>query len=186
MSAEQKIEKGSLLISDPEMEGSFFDRTVILMVEHNEEGSVGFALNKDTEHFLHEVLEEIMVEDVPIYFGGPVEQNTLHFLHRRNDRIPHGIHLMENLYWGGDIEEAISSLNIGTLDKSDVLFFAGYSGWGPSQLMGELERDSWITSFASTEFVFQTTRRKMWSQSLRKKGGKFKLIANYPQDPRMN
>jgi putative transcriptional regulator len=186
MSPAMNVSKGSLLIAKPFLGDPNFERGVIVMCEHNEEGSFGFVLNQTTDLFLGDVLEETIYQDITLHLGGPVEKNTLHFIHRRPDLISGGAEIMKNVYWGGDFTSVKTLLNLNTLHQDDVRFFIGYSGWSGGQLDEELSQDSWIVSNTTSDFLFTTPPGNFWREILRNMGGEYRSIAHYPIDPRLN
>ena len=181
-----KPEKGRLLISEPFLPDPNFERTVVLLCEHNEEGSFGFVINKPSILKVGEVMEDIKkLEDI-VYVGGPVQQDTLHFLHR-NTSLEGAVKIWNEVYWGGDFETLISQIDIAVIQSKDIRFYLGYSGWGPGQLNAELEEDSWIVcDYATDELLFDTEPSMMWKKALDSMGGRFSIYSNYPVDPRMN
>src|SRR5687767_3484687 len=138
-----KPEKGRLLISEPFLPDPNFERTVVLLCEHNEEGSFGFVLNKPSILKVNEVIEDIGGLENPVFVGGPVQQDTLHFIHR-NVSVPNAVQIANNVFWGGDFDNLLSLVDTKQITGIDLRFFLGYSGWGPGQLDSELEQDSWI------------------------------------------
>lgn len=180
------VTHGSLLISEPLSVGGFFERTVVLMCEHNDKGSFGLVVNKPSPHQLADVVEEIEMGSIPVFLGGPVEQNTLHFIHRIPNVIPGGIELSDGIYWGGNFEEIIAKINMGMISDEHIRFFAGYSGWSAGQLNMELEQSAWITREADVDLIFDIPEDKTWRQSLLQMGGQYKVLANYPIDPQLN
>ncbi len=182
----QAVSRGDILISEPFLGDANFERSVVLMCEHNESGSFGFVLNQKTELNLKDVLDESCFAEFPVYIGGPVERDTLHFIHRREDLITGGIPIDEGLLWGGDYEEAIHLANLGKIREEEIRFFAGYSGWGSGQLDGELQEEAWIVSRVQAEFLFVNDPEQLWRSVLKNMGGKHKALSNYPIDPRLN
>ena len=181
---------GTLLISKPFLGDPNFERSVVLLCrDEPADGSFGLVLNRLTSLVLDDVLdlppEATAAAMVPIYVGGPVEPNTLHYLHRRAD-LPGAIDLGQGVYWGGDFETLLRLLGSGAVEASDVRLFAGYSGWSAGQLAGEMRGQSWIRHPASAGKVFTLASDAFWREILREKGGKFKVLANYPVDPRLN
>ncbi|GHN02818.1 UPF0301 protein [Cytophagales bacterium WSM2-2] len=181
-----KPESGRLLISEPYLPDPNFERTIILLCEHNDEGTIGFILNRPSHSKLGELISELEVFENPVGVGGPVQQDTLHYIHRCAD-VEGAIELGNGIYWGGEFEDVIQKMNAQQLDLSDIKFFLGYSGWSYGQLDDELEQNSWIVSGKVTqELIFETSAEQMWKKTLREMGGRFSMYANYPVDPTMN
>ncbi|MBF9220344.1 YqgE/AlgH family protein [Hymenobacter ruricola] len=182
---------GTLLISQPFLGDPNFERSVVLLCrDEPEDGTFGLVLNRLTQLTLGEVLDlppqfGSTVAELPLYVGGPVEPNTLHYLHRRAD-LPGAIDLGQDVYWGGDFELLLGLLSSGVVAGDDVRLFAGYSGWSAGQLAGEMQGQSWIRHPASAGKVFTLASDAFWRDILREKGGRFKVLANYPVDPRLN
>ena len=180
-----KPEKGRLLISEPFLPDPNFERTVVLLCEHNEEGSFGFVINKPSILKLSEVMEDMRQDDV-VFVGGPVQQDTLHFLHR-NTTIENAVKICGDIFWGGDFENLMTQLDTARLKSADLRFYLGYSGWGPGQLASELEEDAWIVcNYVTDELLFDTEPSEIWKKALDGMGGRFSVYSNYPVDPRLN
>jgi putative transcriptional regulator len=181
-----KPEKGRLLISEPFLPDPNFERTVVLLCEHNEEGSFGFVLNKPSILKVNEVMEDIAVFENIVYVGGPVQQDTLHFIHR-NAEVNNAVEIAGHVFWGGDFENLILLCDTKQISANNIRFFLGYSGWGPGQLDTELEQDSWIVcDFVTDQLLFDTDPQIMWRKALENMGGRFSMYSNYPTDPRLN
>lgn len=179
--------KGDLLISEPFLPDPNFERSVILVCEHNEDGALGFVLNKPTELQLEDVMEEINGFEKTLHKGGPVQEDTLHFIHRAGDMLEGSQEIANGIYWGGNFEQLLSLINTKQLDPDDFIFFVGYSGWSPGQLDNELDEDSWIVyKQAGTEDIFNASPESLWRNVLNNMGGKYRVLSNYPIDPRLN
>jgi putative transcriptional regulator len=179
-------QKGGLLLSEPYLADPNFERTTILLTEHNEEGSVGFILNKPSDSRVSEVLNDLKEFDARVFIGGPVQQDTLHFIHRI-PLLEDSIEIVSGLYWGGNFDQLISLIETKQVGAIDIKFFLGYSGWSGGQLDEELKIDSWIVSDqVSEELVFETEPDNMWKKAMQGLGGRFTVYSNYPADPRMN
>ena len=85
-------------------------RTVVFLCEHQEQGSFGFVLNKNYEHSLDELVPDLAGLNLPVHYGGPVQMDTLHFLHQYPDKIPGGFEVIDGVYWGGEFETAVELL----------------------------------------------------------------------------
>lgn len=181
-----KPEKGRLLISEPFLPDPNFERTVVLLCEHNEEGSFGFVLNKPSILKVSEVMEDLATVENVVYVGGPVQQDTLHFIHR-NASLENAVEIVEKIYWGGAFENLMLQLETQQITAKDIRFFLGYSGWGPGQLDAELDQDSWIVcDYVTDQLLFDTGPDIMWRKALENMGGRFSMYSNYPVDPRLN
>ena len=181
-----KPKAGRLLVSEPYLPDPNFERTIILICEHNDEGTVGFVLNKPSLSKLSELIKDLSQLENIVCMGGPVQQDTLHYIHRCAG-IDGAIEISERIYWGGEFEQLIAKLETNQLEPRDIKFFLGYSGWSPSQLEEEIKVNSWIVSdLASEELIFETTEDEMWRKTLKKMGGRFSMYSNYPLDPTMN
>ncbi|AQG82249.1 YqgE/AlgH family protein [Spirosoma montaniterrae] len=179
------VVNGSLLIAEPFLGDSNFERSVVLVCEHNQAGTFGLVLNQLTDVNVSDVIED-MHADLPLYVGGPVQQNTLHFIHRRPDLLDESIQILDGLYWSGNFDQVKQAVNLGTLTERDIRFFIGYSGWGEGQLANELEQKAWIVSQTDADFLFSTPANAFWRGVLKRMGGEYKAIAHYPVDPRLN
>ena len=182
---------GTLLISQPFLADPNFERSVILLCRDEPlKGTFGLVLNRLTTLTLGDVLDlpaatDKIVAELPLYVGGPVGPDTLHYLHRRAD-LPGAQDLGQDVYWGGDFRLLLNLISSWVVSPEDVRLFAGYSGWSVGQLAGEIAGQSWIKHAASAGKVFTLTTDAFWQTILREKGGRFKALSNYPRDPRSN
>ncbi len=177
--------KGRMLISEPFLYDPNFKRSVILLCEHNNEGSFGLVLNKKMDIRLEQVLPE-MDMDVPVFQGGPVELNTLHFLHTVPDLFEDSTKVTEHIYWGGDFERLKFLASTKQLSHNNIRFFIGYSGWGEGQLKAEIGKNSWYITDGEINNFFLEDDEQYWRTVLEDMGGKFKVISNFPEDPSLN
>jgi len=179
--------KGDLLISEPYLPDPNFERTVVYLCEHDENGTFGFVLNRKSNIFLDDIMDEVSGFKSDVYVGGPVQKDTLHFIHREPRLAEKSQLINDEIRWGGDFDQMLTLINTKTLDQGNIKFFVGYSGWAPKQLEAELKEKSWIIFRGAThEMVFDWDNQDLWKACLSAKGGKYKLISNYPKDPRMN
>jgi len=160
-----------------------FSRTVVLLAQHNTEGSVGFVMNRALEVNLQDVHEAFAGLEFPLWEGGPVQLDTLHYIHRIPN-IPEAEEICSGVYWGGDYE-LIKSL-LSSTNSKDIRFFLGYSGWAANQLDAEQDRRSWLTAEATAEFIFDTEQEMLWEKIIRNQGDDIAGLANYPRDPSWN
>lgn len=182
----EKIKSGVLLVAEPFLKDPNFSRTVILMCDHQKEGSFGFVLNRLIEFTLTDLLPDTTTLDIPVSYGGPVQRDTLHFLHRRPDIIEGGMALTEEIYWGGDFNNVLELLSKEEIPRQDIRFFLGYSGWGESQLDNEMKEKSWIVSSSAPNLIFDTEPDQLWPAVLKHMGGEYETLINYPIDPQLN
>ncbi len=178
---------GILLISDPFLKDPNFMRTVVLLCEHNEAtGSFGLVINRTFEQTLDELINDLEGHPVPVYYGGPVQMDTLHFLHQLPNEIPGGQEITKDIFWGGDFDIVLTLLKQGLLDLDKIRFYLGYSGWGNGQLNDELKEKSWLTVEASNQLVFEKDTDLIWKKALKTMGGEYTQLINYPIDPQLN
>lgn len=181
-----KLEEGNILISDPFLRDPNFSRTVILIVKHNDEGSLGFVLNDKSKFTISEVVDNFPDFETNIFLGGPVGIESLFFIHTRNDIISEGIEVINGLYWGGDFDELKNAISENKIQKEELIFFVGYSGWDKEQLDREIKEKSWIIADITTEEVMLQTGKYLWNSKLKKLGEKYKILSNFPADPSLN
>lgn len=180
-------ERGDLLISEPYLPDPNFERTVIFLCEHDENGTFGFVLNKKAQVKLNDIVDEVGDFKAEVLIGGPVQKDTLHFIHRNVELSDKANEVLAETYWGGNYDQLLQMINTKAIDLKDIRFFVGYSGWAPDQLMDELKAKSWIVMKNPTqEMIFDWDNQDLWKECLKNMGGKFKLMSNYPKDPRLN
>lgn len=177
---------GVLLIADPFLKDPNFKRTVVFLCEHQDEGSFGFVLNRQYEYMLADLVGGVEDLDIPVFYGGPVQIDTVHFLHQDPERIPGGFKVVDDIYWGGNFETAIALIRAGELDLAKIRFYIGYSGWSKGQLGEEMKEKSWLTVAATRKIIFQKDSDEIWKLALKQMGGEYELMVNYPIDPRLN
>lgn len=180
------VEKGVLLIAEPFMKDKNFQRTVVLVCEHDETGTFGMILNRKKKEHVGEYIELLENCTFNIYDGGPVQKDHVHFIHCRPDIIPNGLHLHDGIYWGGDFGEVCNQINEGAIKEHEIRFFIGYSGWGENQLAEEMLEKSWLTTLATDDVVFEKNSSIIWKNAVKKLGDAFKPMINYPLDPSLN
>lgn len=179
--------RGKVLISEPFLCDNTFGRSVILLIDHTEEGSMGLVLNKKLPLSLHHLLEEFeALEGIPLYKGGPLCGDTLFYLHTING-IADALHVSQGLYLNGNFEAIRRYLLSGKPVRGKIRFFLGYSGWAHNQLHEEIEENTWIVSKEETEAIMNDrSDMGFWKEALEKLGGKYGLWARFPQLPILN
>jgi putative transcriptional regulator len=184
--SELKPYKGSLLIAEPSiLNDNSFNRSIILLTEHNEQSSVGFILNRPLKFTLKDIIPEIDCS-FTVYQGGPVEQDNLYFVHNIPDLIPDSIRVSDDIFWGGNFNSLKSLLAENKIKNTEIRFFLGYSGWGTHQLEDELLNNSWFVSENDFENIFSADNESLWKNKLMQKGGEYKIWANAPSDIHLN
>lgn len=177
---------GKLLIAEPFLGDPNFDRSVILITDHGEEGTVGYVLNRPLEMNVDSVIPDFPAFEAPLYNGGPVEQSNLYFLHKRADLFEDSIKIDDDLYWGGDFTRLREVVELGLLQPSEIRFFLGYSGWGKGQLQAELSEKSWRVLPLDSINLFDESPENLWKAAINQLGGDYQLWANAPSDPLLN
>lgn len=178
---------GILLIAEPFLKDPSFKRSVVLLCSHlKDEGTFGFALNKTRNLTLDLVIPEMTGYPIPVFEGGPVQTDTLHYLHQYPEYFPDALKITEGVYWGGNFEEMKALIKNGSLDPAKIKFFLGYSGWSTGQLDAEMQQESWLTVDATEGIIFGTSANEVWNASLTLLGGKYKMLIHYPTDPQLN
>lgn len=182
-----KPKKGELLIAEPSLTGDVsFNRSVVLLAEHNDEGSIGFILNKPLDHDVSDLVSGIHVS-FQVYNGGPVEQDNLYFIHKVPHLIDDSIEISNGIYWGGDFEKTITLLNEKLITTNDIRFFLGYSGWDALQLSHELTSNSWVVAQNKYKSnIIQKSSHSFWKEKMMELGGDYLLWSNAPENPNFN
>jgi putative transcriptional regulator len=187
VSAPGKFLKGQLLLDSGQLGGSFFQRTVVLICQHDDEGAFGLVLNRSLGKTVGDMIVANLpdtLKESPLFLGGPVQPSALSFLHADNF-IPDA-NVMPNLNLEHSLDELIE-VGESFSPAKKLKLFAGYAGWSPGQLENEMKRKSWLTFPASLELVFETPPEQLWQKILINKGGwKNKLLSQMPDDLSLN
>jgi putative transcriptional regulator len=178
--------KGKILISEPFLPDTFFNRTVVYLADHTPDGSVGFILNKKLDIRVCDAVSGFDNWNEKLSMGGPVAPDTLHYLHVLGDSIPKSVWVGDNIFWGGDIEIIRDMITSGTLKNNQIRFFLGYSGWSAGQLERELKENSWIIAKVKTDLVLDNLIENSWKRVLRSFKNKYRIWADFPESPDMN
>ncbi|MEO1477117.1 MAG: YqgE/AlgH family protein [Bacteroidota bacterium] len=179
------LKPGTILIAEPALRDSNFRRTVILLCEHSTDGSFGLILNRPTGHHLSDVLDMPLGFDAELYQGGPVQLDTLHFLHPYGRAIHGALPIIDGIWWGGDFDDTVGQIQSARLDPGRLRFFAGYAGWAPDQLDEEVIQDGWVVRPGHPRFVYDSDTQ-LWRELVMALGGEYRLLANFPDDPSLN
>ena len=179
-----KVKKGSIIFSQPLMKDPNFQRSLILICEHNNEGSLGYVLNEKIDPNVLKLDLNIKILN-NLYLGGPVDKSYLNFIHNYN-KIPNSDVILDDVFLGGDMDFILNN-DIEMQHYIKCKFFCGYSGWSPNQLEQEIDQNSWIVvNEYDVNILFDKIDDKFWSLFLSNFGGKNKIFSNYPKDPSLN
>ena len=181
-------QKGSILIAEPFLADIYFERSVVLLVKHNDkQGSMGFILNKMMTEKVNDFFPEMKdIDDISIFKGGPINSDRLYFIHTLGDSIPDAYKVTDEIYYGGDFDAVKSYITSGNPVEGKIKFFLGYSGWEHEQLDDELEMNAWLVSKTEQSKIMKSRGEILWKKSLQDLGGEYKLWANFPRRPFMN
>lgn len=180
-----KPRRGRVLVSEPFLQDTYFKRSLVLLTKHSEEGAVGFVLNKPLEVKVNEVILDFPEFDASVSIGGPVGTNTIHYLHTLGDLIPNSVHVFGDIFWGGDFEAIKTLIGEGQIKSDQIRFFLGYSGWNEGQLENELEQNSWLVTEIKPLNIMKPNNN-IWKHTLSQLGEKYKIWANFPENPGFN
>ena len=178
--------RGKILISEPFLRDATFGRSVVLLIDHTEEGSMGLIINKQLPIFVNDIIKEFKyIENIPLYKGGPIATDTLFYLHTLAD-IPGAIPISKGLYLNGDFDEIKKYILQGNQIDRYIRFFLGYSGWESEQLSTELKENTWLVSKEENAYLMNGDTKDMWKQALEKLGSKYETWSRFPQVPTFN
>lgn len=178
-----QIQKGTFMIATPDIEAGIFFRGVVLVCEHNPNGSFGLVINKSLELELPEEIlniNNLSNPKVGIRAGGPVQTNQMMLLHTSESIPGQTLQICQGVYLGGDLQflqEIITNP-----EGPAVHLCFGYAGWGAGQLEREFLDGGWYLYPASENHIFETTPEKLWQTLLREMGGKYATLSMIPED----
>lgn len=180
---------GRLLVAAPNMGDGHFRKRVLLMCDYSPEGSFALILNQPLPMHLAEAVARHK-SDLILHGGGPVQDDTVHFIHCRSDVKLGSREIAPGIFWGGNFEKALRLVEKGVLGDNDIRFFVGYSGWSPGQLQDEMKKVSWFVAPVKKEFLFYPCRpgaeADLWEKVLLSLGPKYGILFDYPLDPHLN
>lgn len=178
--------QGAILISEPSLRDLYFKRSVVLLTEHNEEGSFGLILNKPIEIKISKIIKDFPDLDFPIFLGGPVRTDSLFVLHTLGNQVENSIPIGKTLFWGGNMDTILQLAAENKVNEKDIRFFIGYSGWSKNQLNDELKENSWFVTKIKTKQLLNKQPDRMWHDLMIGLGNSYAIWANYPPDPLLN
>jgi len=177
---------GRILISEPFLSDTYFKRSVVLLTEHTEEGSVGFVLNKPVDIGVKDILQDFPAVKSGISIGGPVNTNTVHYIHTLGKIIPESIQVTDTIFWGGDFNIVKELIEAGEVKDDQIRFFLGYSGWSAKQLDNEIQDNAWLIAEIGSDAIMKGLKADFWNEVLEKMRNKYKVWANFPENPGLN
>lgn len=178
--------QGRILISEPFLSDTYFKRSVVYLTEHSSKGSVGFVLNKPIDLNINDVIQNFPDIGAGFSIGGPVNTNTVHYIHTLGNAIPSSVHIKDNIYWGGEFELIQNLMRKRTIRHDQIRFFLGYSGWSEDQLEKELKDNAWLIAEIDSDSIMRGTTPDFWNHVLKKMQSKYKIWANIPENPTLN
>lgn len=180
------VASGRILVADPFLKDPNFMRTVVFLCEHEDAaGSFGFVINRPYNQAIGNLVSGLEGCNFPVYFGGPVQMDTIHFLHQRPDLVG-GVEVVDGIFWGGDFEILSDAIRNNNIQEEELRFYLGYSGWSVGQLRNELDEKSWLTTEGNRRLVFHQDYNRIWQDALIQMGGKYEQLVHYPIDPQLN
>ncbi len=180
------VKKGKVLLAEPFSLDSNFKRSAVILTEHDEEGSVGFIINKPLEIKIEELLSSFPEFEARVYFGGPVATDSIHYLHNVGDLLDDSIKVRRGIYWGGDFEKLKFLINTQLILPRNIRFYVGYSGWSSGQLHEELDFGSWVIADMHANYLFKSKPTRLWETIMTNKGNVYSVIAKVPEAPNWN
>lgn len=178
---------GKVLIAEPFLADPNFKRSVVLICDHHPvEGSVGFILNKPLDMRVDELVADFPEFDSVVYFGGPVQTDTIHYIHNAGKLLEGSTLVAPGVYWGGDFQKLKSLIDQQVIHPGNIRFFVGYSGWTEGQLEMEMNDTSWVIAPMESSYAFRTDPGELWQKTLIKKGDVYTVIAQMPDAATMN
>ncbi len=188
MFAQNKLKPaaGRLLIAEPFLHDDYFRRSVVLIADHNEKGTVGFILNKPLEVTVQQAAPEFPKSDQLAFFGGPVQRDQLFFIHTLGEKLDDSFPIGNGLNWLGDFDKVKRLFGRNEISEDQIRFFIGCASWEPGQLEKELESKSWFVSKPDHDIIFNVDPAEMWTAAVKKMGDAFAPMANFPEDPSLN
>jgi len=155
------IKAGSIIISTPALDDTYFEQTVILITEHNAKGTIGYIINKLHNRLFNELQEFVHCPPISIFVGGPVADDMLYCIHQQKN-IPESILVETDIYYGGDFKKITEGLSNGSIKTDAVKLFIGYCGWDEGELAAEITEGSWQLTTAAASLLFHTNTTNLW------------------------
>jgi len=174
----KEIQTGRILIAEPFMVDPNFKRSVVALCDHTkEEGTVGFIVNKPLGLRLNELIMDFPPFETEAFFGGPVQTDSIHYIHNVGDLLDNSTKVVDGVWWGGDFEKLKFLISSKMIEPHNIRFYVGYAGWSPGQLSEEMKMGSWVLSDMYANYLFKSKAKKLWQQTLNNKGDTYSVIA---------
>jgi putative transcriptional regulator len=187
ISQNHSVSKGHLLLAEPFMLDQNFRRAVILLCSHEDKmGTVGFILNKQLDLTVNELLNDFPEFEAPVYYGGPVATETIHYVHDKGDILDESEEVGEGICWGGDFDQLKFLIKSELIKPHNIRFYLGYSGWSAMQLKDELTYGSWIVSKMHPNHILKVHPNQLWKDVLIQKGNSYGVIGQMPDSFYLN
>jgi putative transcriptional regulator len=186
MSVQTTIKTGSMLLAEPFMLDPHFRRSAVLICEHTDVGTLGFILNKVVNIQLEDLFDEFPSFEAPIFYGGPVQTDTLHYIHNVGDLLEDSMKVSDGIWWGGDFEKLKFLISAQLIQPQNIRFFVGYAGWSSGQLRDEITEGSWVMSDVHANYAFKMEPKEVWSKAMYDKGNVYEILASLPDEEAWN
>lgn len=175
------LRTGNILLAEPFMLDGNFRQSVVLLCDHTEEdGTLGFILNKRLDMLLNDLVFSFPKINVPVYFGGPVATDTIHYIHNIGPTLEGSVEVSDGVWWGGDFEQLKNLVVDKVVKPENIRFFVGYSGWEIGQLEMEMEMRSWVISAMKYDYLFRSNDYTLWQECMIDKGERFAILSEIP------
>lgn len=171
-----------VLLAQPFMLDPHFKRSSVLLCEHNDEGSLGFIMNKPIDLTVDRLVGDFPEFDSQVFYGGPVATDTLHYVHNVGDLLEDSIKVSSGVYWGGNFDKLKFLIESELIKPNNIRFFVGYSGWSEGQLIEEMEYGSWVVAEMHANYLFKASSKRLWNKIMNNKGDTFSVIAQLPEN----
>lgn len=183
--------KGRALISDPFINDDYFSKSVVFLCETNDKGAFGVVLNNYITETLSDFMsqfDDIDCSKYKISVGGPMDTDSIYYIHTRPDLIPNSIKVNDSIYLGNgeDFHVIADLIKENSISHNEIRFFLGYSGWTQGQLQDELIKNSWFVGNISNTTLMEYQEDDIWKKTLEKMSDKHRVISNFPINPMLN
>jgi putative transcriptional regulator len=176
------IQAGQVLLAQPFMLDPHFKRASVLLCEHNDEGSLGFIMNKPLDMSIDQLVGDFPEFESKVLYGGPVSTDTLHYVHNVGEMLDDSVKVSQGVFWGGDFEKLKFLIESELIKPKNIRFFIGYSGWSEGQLMEEMESGSWVIADMHANYLFKASTIRLWNKIMKNKGDAYSVIAELPEN----